>query len=166
LACIERKHQLTRFTKKDSQVVRPVEYQDHPEDWMDKANREGSIFISPSISAGHPMSYVYFVRSAGLIKIGKANTLIKRLLTLAGSSASEISLLGYIEICTEEVFLKEAWLHEQFKEYHHHGEWFEESSLLHNYILTVCNLECTEINSRLRNFYTKPYRMTMTEAYL
>lgn len=66
---------------------------------------------------------IYFVKSAGEIKIGKTGVNPQdRLKSLWGSNASKCELLGVID--TNDAFKLEKELHKKFADKWSHGEWF------------------------------------------
>ena len=68
--------------------------------------------------------WVYFIRSSstGLVKIGKANDVGKRLAALRCASGDQLTVLGVIE-ASEPLFL-EGRLHAEFMGCRVRGEWF------------------------------------------
>ena len=71
-------------------------------------------------------SVVYFAASAGLVKVGTTTDLKQRLKQLRLGSAAPIEILG----AGPGDKLREQHLHELLDASRHHGEWFEPSSLL------------------------------------
>lgn len=69
------------------------------------------------------MSYVYFIKAttSGLIKIGRAVNVDKRLKSLQHISPDRLILLGVLA----ETLFSETSLHTRFAESHSHGEWFK-----------------------------------------
>jgi hypothetical protein len=84
-------------------------------------------------SKPRPSSVVYFVRCElnGLVKIGIAENLERRLAGLKAQSPVPLELLATIPAESYEL---EAALHRRFAEYRHHGEWFEVSDGLDDLI--------------------------------
>lgn len=81
--------------------------------------------------------YVYFIQgeATGLIKIGKANDPGTRLKGLQTGSPDHLVLLGVIP-CTKT---RETELHEDFKAFKVHGEWFKPSAELLSFIAKTAN---------------------------
>jgi hypothetical protein len=72
------------------------------------------------------MSYVYFISNDSAIKIGKANNVNKRLVSLQTGSNEPLTLLKTINCHTEkQVFKLEKYLHTKWSKYRLNGEWFE-----------------------------------------
>ena len=76
---------------------------------------------------------VYFVRSGGRVKIGKADNIKDRLVHIRTSSPYPIQLIA-IEDGGHAV---ERRLHARFKAFRVHGEWFELAPILAEYISTL-----------------------------
>lgn len=66
---------------------------------------------------------IYFVRSENRkIKIGITSNLEQRLKTLSSMSPVKLELLAH---CKGSTYTEQD-IHRQFKQYHSHGEWFDE----------------------------------------
>ncbi len=91
-------------------------------DWMTKVNTRKTACI-------------YFIQCEdnGLIKIGFSNDIEKRFNSLRTQSPARLKLLKHMEGGVE----LEAKLHNKFKKYRHHGEWFEPSKEILRYIERV-----------------------------
>lgn len=77
---------------------------------------------------------VYFVhaKALGLVKIGIANSAVKRLRALATQSPAQLELLGVIQ--TDRRGVLEQMLHGRFQHLRSHGEWFRLEPDLEAYI--------------------------------
>ena len=77
--------------------------------------------------------YVYFVQAdfTGLIKIGKSVHPSLRLQGLQAENADNLKLIGLMRAQHERT---EALLHNQFKKWRLHGEWFQPATEIFNYI--------------------------------
>lgn len=73
---------------------------------------------------------VYFVEAAGLIKIGFSNSLKRRLIDLQIGSPVVITLL-HVEPGSQ---VTERKLHAKFAAYRQHGEWFQRSKEIEEFI--------------------------------
>lgn len=71
---------------------------------------------------------VYFLEGAGLIKIGKASSLLSRTRGLAAQIPVPVELVGVIE--TPDPAVIEGFLHGRFDAQRQHGEWFTPSEEL------------------------------------
>lgn len=70
--------------------------------------------------------YVYFLRTKGRIKIGKARNPIERMKTLQTGCPTEITLAGAIRCKSDSHALRvEKRFHEYFAARHKRGEWFQ-----------------------------------------
>jgi len=80
---------------------------------------------------------IYFIQQGktGPIKIGytKNNDISKRIASMQTASSEKLVLLGYTEGDRE----KEALLQRFFHAYRLHGEWFEPSPMVLNYVLSL-----------------------------
>ena len=79
-----------------------------------------------------PDYYVYFfyAEEVDRIKIGATGNIAKRLKGISGQSACEVRLLGYVHSNQHS----EYEVHQMFDQYKHHGEWFEASPEIWEYI--------------------------------
>lgn len=68
----------------------------------------------------HKGKHLYFIRSGPYVKIGRTDNINKRLTQLQAMNPHEIRLVNYYENKGE----LEHTLHENFKHFHHQGEWF------------------------------------------
>jgi y4mF family transcriptional regulator len=77
-------------------------------------------------------SYAYFAHAekTGLIKIGKAVNVQSRLKSLQHGSPDKLTLLGVIP----ESNMSEEELHKEFSKYRSHGEWFQSSQEILDFI--------------------------------
>ena len=82
-------------------------------------------------------TYVYFIASNGLIKIGKSNDVAKRFSMLRTASSADMALLG----CISESLIAEEDLHTKFKHICRRYEWFEDCAELRDYIATHATQE-------------------------
>jgi len=91
------------------------------------------IYTSPLGIKGERV--VYFVKSetAGLIKIGITDDLENRFYALQMGSPVKLELLASVPGYANE----ESGLHTRFQELRHHGEWFEATSELEAYIMSI-----------------------------
>lgn len=84
----------------------------------------------------HPNSghVVYFIRAegVGLIKIGAASCIHKRLATLRSMSPVPLELLGVLRIAPRSII--EQMMHGRFAHLRSHGEWFREADDLLEFI--------------------------------
>ena len=70
-------------------------------------------------------SHVYLLRCNDEFKIGKANSVDIRLVSLQTGNSKYIQLLWKTEVSSEsEAFKIENYLHKKFKKYRSRGEWF------------------------------------------
>ena len=76
------------------------------------------------------LARVYFIRGAGLIKIGVTTNVTSRFRAIRNSSPVPIELLGSIPGGT----LEESFLHNSFPHLRRHGEWFEETAELRAHV--------------------------------
>lgn len=103
-------------------------------------NYDCSSDISTPITAdGHnnpqKQSYVYFIDAGDLVKIGTTKDISKRLYTLQTGSPVRLTMIGFIAGTEKD----EKELHARFSSYRSHGEWFNKSADLINYIKDVCH---------------------------
>jgi len=73
---------------------------------------------------------VYFVRSAGLIKVGTSEGLKGRVKGIQMACSAPVLLLAFGPGNRE----REQHLHELFSAEHHHGEWFRPSPLIEHWM--------------------------------
>jgi len=77
---------------------------------------------------------VYFLRAAGLVKIGRTSNVRVRLRKLQKTSPVELQLLLVLRRGSDDAKTLEAELHRRFAEHRRHGEWFEPHPNLLNFI--------------------------------
>lgn len=76
-------------------------------------------------------NYVYFVEASnGRIKIGTSSNIKRRFNQLQSSSPCQLKLIGVISGDK----IKERQIHERFKRYNTHGEWFLGVTAIWDYI--------------------------------
>ena len=74
---------------------------------------------------GVSVSYVYFIADGEFVKIGKANDVNQRKLSLETGNPRDLVTLGTISCDSEsESYSLEKKLHRHFEPWHHRGEWF------------------------------------------
>jgi hypothetical protein len=78
-------------------------------------------------------SYVYFLESNGLIKIGRAKSIKNRLRSLRSGSSSPIRLIHYVNGGKSQ----EAIFHKRFKHLRQHLEWFLLEEDLRDYLVSA-----------------------------
>lgn len=97
---------------------------------------------------------VYFVRAAtGDVKIGVAGDIKKRLASLQATSPIPLALMGVIFGVGKRA---EAELHERFAHLRRHGEWFEPTDDLLEYIRTHVDLIAPERNGSGEGLFRMP----------
>lgn len=81
-----------------------------------------------------PSELVYFVEAEtiGLIKIGRASDMDERMRALRIGSPDKLTLLGVVRRANAAAL--ESQLHARFAADRHHGEWFNPSDALFDYI--------------------------------
>jgi len=84
---------------------------------------------------------VYFVEGAGLIKIGVSKDVEKRIASLKNGSPVPLTLLGYIQGSRA----LEAELHERFADIRDHGEWFQATDVLRQYIAEADLIDIADV---------------------
>lgn len=95
---------------------------------------------APRLTAAQPVAGpttgVYFLSSAGFIKIGLARCVMQRLHGLRLASGAPIEPLGFIHVPQSYWHARqmEAAVHAQFAGQRHHGEWFTSSLELAQFI--------------------------------
>lgn len=92
--------------------------------------------------------HVYAVLSAGLIKIGKAVNVPKRVSAISTMNGAETKLLGYIISVPPHT---EAVIHRHLAAYRKHGEWFEPA----DEVLRVVDCICRQDYRALRELARK-----------
>lgn len=71
------------------------------------------------------MQFIYLVMNGhGIIKIGKADNVRKRIRSMQTGNPWTISVLHTIEVPDEHAFTIERLIHKRMKRYHINGEWF------------------------------------------
>lgn len=81
--------------------------------------------------------FVYFIRGGDLVKIGWSRDVAKRMRQLQGASSTRLQVLG----CLEGTRETEADLHQRFKRFRRHGEWFEADAKMLAAIRWFCDEE-------------------------
>lgn len=103
----------------------------------DDPDDPGSVYVhEPSPVSAGPTTGVYFVRGAGLVKIGLARCVLQRFRDLQVASPVILSPAGFIPTPDNyrHAFALERQLHTQFAHLRKHGEWFEEAPELTAYL--------------------------------
>lgn len=78
---------------------------------------------------------VYFVECQGFVKIGISVSVGRRYSSIRNANPFPVKALGFIPIDTiDAARRREVELHEQFKEFHHRGEWFVDAPALRDFI--------------------------------
>jgi len=77
----------------------------------------------PTNSTSETKGFVYIVRSGNLVKIGRTNNLQRRLRQLSTMNSKKLQLI--CSIPTGDSANLEKQLHQQFKQFRQHGEWFD-----------------------------------------
>ncbi|MCT7958858.1 GIY-YIG nuclease family protein [Laspinema palackyanum] len=77
----------------------------------------------PGNSTSETHGFVYVIRSGNLVKIGRTNNLKRRLRQLSTMNSKELELI--CSISTGDSVTLEKQLHQQFKQFRQHGEWFD-----------------------------------------
>lgn len=80
-------------------------------------------------------TYIYFLSSNNLIKIGLTTNIKKRMAAISTMCSAPIELLGFIDGNKNT----EASLHQKFANIRSHGEWFNKTDDLINFIEGACN---------------------------
>jgi hypothetical protein len=88
------------------------------------------------------LGYVYFIKSNDRVKIGKSKDVHERMIQLKTSNPYKLELIGVIEGYGE----KENELHEKFKKYRLHGEWFSLSKEILDFVQTSTKVIFTKSN--------------------
>lgn len=84
------------------------------------------------------VSYVYFIADGEFVKIGKANDVEQRKLSLETGNPRDLLTLGTISCDSEsESYSLEKKLHHHFEPWHHRGEWFVVGPQILDFISTV-----------------------------
>lgn len=81
----------------------------------------------------HVPQHVYAIRGAGLVKIGRAVAPELRLDALQSGSPVMLELVGYVAGGHKH----ERELHDRFREYRSHGEWFREEGEVSEWVERV-----------------------------
>ncbi len=93
------------------------------------------------------LNVIYFLFDGQYVKIGKADNLTERLISLTTNNPRDIKILATITVGKNNIFKEERLAHEFFEKYKIKGEWFSEDilSLLPDYIKkrngVISNLE-------------------------
>lgn len=106
---------------------RPFAYSKDLDDWIARMRLTGRYYKR----SFKPLAGTYFVqaREGGLIKIGKATSLLQRFSGLQTGSPKPLCILGFIEGVENE-----AKLHKRFAQFRMQGEWFLPAEALLKYI--------------------------------
>ena len=84
------------------------------------------------------VSYVYFIADGEFVKIGKANDVNQRKLSLETGNPRDLITLGTISCDSEaESYSLEKKLHHHFEPWHHRGEWFVVGPQILDFISTI-----------------------------
>jgi hypothetical protein len=97
------------------------------------------------------MDYVYFIKdeSTGLVKIGKASNVKRRLQSLRTGSPSCLTLLGVSSS------LKEKEMHARFGDLRTRGEWFSLSGALRS-VIDSCDVDLVSLERGTRRIKSHP----------
>ena len=91
------------------------------------------------------VSYVYFIADGEFVKIGKANDVNQRKLSLETGNPRDLITLGTISCNSEsESYSLEKKLHHHFEPWHHRGEWFVVGPQILDFISTINPTKPTE----------------------
>lgn len=91
------------------------------------------------------VSYVYFIADGEFVKIGKANDVNQRKLSLETGNPRDLITLGTISCDSEaESYSLEKKLHHHFEPWHHRGEWFVVGPQILDFISTINSTKPTE----------------------
>jgi hypothetical protein len=93
---------------------------------------------------------VYFIQNKQFIKIGHTLDIHKRMKSLQGFNPEGLQLLGWV---SEEDFT-ERELHERFKKYKHHREWFVASPEILGFIEENCEKPALTLETLLSQITT------------
>lgn len=99
---------------------------------------------------------IYFIQSAGLVKIGTTTCLATRVKTLQSLSAKKVRVLAVME----GSYQTEAGLHAIFERHRRHGEWFLRHREIEYFIRAVRKMPETSCIQTLMN---ESVRMYMVE---
>ena len=87
--------------------------------------------------------YVYIIKAEnGLYKIGKTRNIIQRLGSLFTMSPVKLTVLHTIK--TNDAYHCERELHENYREYRSHGEWFRLPNETVQHLLSYAEIFCRE----------------------
>jgi hypothetical protein len=100
-----------------------------PEELKTKFDHAGTLPRKASL-ANPDEARVYFIAGAGLIKIGITTNVPSRLRAIRNSSPVPVELLGMFRGNIGD----EMDAHSRFKELRRHGEWFEDTPALREYL--------------------------------
>jgi hypothetical protein len=92
---------------------------------------------------------VYFLAVGGMVKIGRASNLLRRLSDLMMASAAPLLLEGWLPGHSG----LEAALHNEFKTARSHGEWFRRTPTLSGFLNRLQN--CIDSDAARRDFAAK-----------
>jgi hypothetical protein len=84
------------------------------------------------------MAKVYFIEAPEVrrVKIGVASNVLERKVIIQTGSPCLVELLGFVDCQTsQQAYFVEAKLHELFRPYHYHSEWFNLTSSLREHIV-------------------------------
>ena len=91
------------------------------------------------------VSYVYFIADGEFVKIGKANDVEQRKLSLETGNPRDLITLGTISCDSEaESYSLENKLHQHFEPWHHRGEWFIIGPQILDFISTINSTKPTK----------------------
>lgn len=108
-----------------------------PKTHREKPSLEEEPEYEPVVQDQHGQSYVYFLQGgdSGLIKIGKANDVNKRIADIQRMSPVVLNILCAIKC--KDAHKLESELHNRFMKYRRHGEWFEPTKGIYDFIAEV-----------------------------
>ena len=91
------------------------------------------------------VSYVYFIADGEFVKIGKANDVEQRRLSLETGNPRELITLGMISCGSEvESYSLEKKLHKHFEPWNHRGEWFIIGPQILDFISSINSTQPTD----------------------
>jgi len=100
------------------------------------------------------LNVIYFISDGDYVKIGKADDLTERLVTITTHNPRDIKILATIKVGKNNIFKEERLAHEFFENYRIKGEWFSKDilPLLPDYIKKrngfILNLEEKYLNRK------------------
>ena len=77
--------------------------------------------------------YLYAIRGAGMIKIGRSVSPELRFKAIQSGSPVRLELVGYVK----GDHAQERRMHRKFKEYRSHGEWFRDEGAVSEWVESV-----------------------------